>query len=219
MQVGRCASSDAATFFRRLRCCLALAAVGAAVCGAVYSSAALAQEKKSEAKNSKVGSPAKAEDLVLHTRDGLQLALTYYPGAAADEIEQGKGKKTIPIVLLHGLKQSRNDYKDLALGLQKLDYAVIVPDLRGHGGSTRRIGDSRDDTLDAAKMAAESVRPDGDAGHAGGQGLPLAKEQRREVEYRQAGRRRRRDGSVGGPEFRVGRHRRTGAQRGAAARL
>ena len=56
-------------------------------------------------------------------------------------------------MLLHGLKQSRNDYKDLARALQKSGYAVIVPDLRGHGGSTRRIGDSRDDTLDAAKMS------------------------------------------------------------------
>jgi pimeloyl-ACP methyl ester carboxylesterase len=51
------------------------------------------------------------------------------------------------------LKQSRNDYKDLARALQKLGHAVIVPDLRGHGGSTRRKGASRDDTIDAAKMA------------------------------------------------------------------
>jgi pimeloyl-ACP methyl ester carboxylesterase len=125
----------------------------AAAAAATFSAAAFAGQNKPEAKEPKTGSAAKPEDLVVHTHDGLQLALTYYPGVAADEIEQGQGKKTIPIVLLHGLKQSRNDYKDLALALQKTGYAVIVPDLRGHGGSIRRIGDSRDDTLDAAKMA------------------------------------------------------------------
>ncbi len=88
----------------------------------------------------------KPEDLTVQTGDGLYLFLTYYPGL--------RGKQTIPIVLLHGWKQSRNDYKDLALGLQALGYAVIVPDLRGHGESTRMKGGRRDDVLDAAKMPA-----------------------------------------------------------------
>jgi pimeloyl-ACP methyl ester carboxylesterase len=153
MQLGQCASSGV----RRLRCgvwrCILSAAVVAAVLGMAFSSSALAQEKKPEAKSGAAEAPPKLEeDLVRSTHDGLQLALTYYPGAVGDELDQGKGKKTIPIVLLHGLKQSRNDYKDLARALQKSGYAVIVPDLRGHGGSTRRIGHSRDDTLDAAKM-------------------------------------------------------------------
>ncbi len=153
MQFRRCVFWGGRRFPRRLWLSIALAAAVAVVFGVEFSSSVSAQEKKPDTKNGKAGSPAKVEeDLVLRTHDGLQLAVTYYANAG-DELEQGKGKNTIPIVLLHGLKQSRNDYKDLARALQKSGYAVIVPDLRGHGGSTRRIGDSRDDTLDAAKMS------------------------------------------------------------------
>jgi pimeloyl-ACP methyl ester carboxylesterase len=153
MQLGRCASSVAGRFGRGLWRCLVSAVVVAVVFAAAVSSTAFAQQKKPEAKDNKAGSSPKLEnDLVRRTHDGLQLALTYYPGAVGDELEQGKGRKTIPIVLLHGLKQSRNDFKDLARALQKSGYAVIVPDLRGHGDSTRRVGYSRDDTLDAAKL-------------------------------------------------------------------
>jgi hypothetical protein len=133
---------------------IALAVAMAVAFDAAHLSAAVAQEKKPAANSGKVAASNKLEeDLVLHTRDGLQLALTYCPSAASEELQQGKGKKTIPIVLLHGLKQTRNDYRDLAHALQKLGYAVIVPDLRGHGESTRRKGDIRDDILDPAKMA------------------------------------------------------------------
>ena len=86
----------------------------------------------------------KLEDLVLQTGDGLELTLTYYPGT--------KGKQTIPIVLLHMWKQSRNDYKDLAPALQAMGYAVIVPDLRGHGQSTHLNGARKDENLKAATM-------------------------------------------------------------------
>ena len=55
-------------------------------------------------------------------------------------------------MLLHGWKGSRNDYKDLAPALQALGCAVVVPDLRGQGESTRMKGARRDQTLDAAKM-------------------------------------------------------------------
>jgi pimeloyl-ACP methyl ester carboxylesterase len=129
------------------------ATVAAALFGMAFSPTVLAQQQKPDAKDGKAEAPVKLEeDLVRNTRDGLQLTLTYYRGATGDELEEGKGKKTIPIVLLHGLKQNRNDYKDLARALQKSGYAVIVPDLRGHGESTRRKGHSRDDTLDVAKM-------------------------------------------------------------------
>jgi pimeloyl-ACP methyl ester carboxylesterase len=130
-----------------------LAAAVAVVSSTAFQPAALGQEKKPAAKADKGAPPKLEEDLVLQTHDRLNLALTYYAGASIEDLQQGKGKKTIPIVLLHGLKQSRNDYKDLAHALQKAGYAVIVPDLRGHGESTRRRGASRDETLDAAKMA------------------------------------------------------------------
>jgi pimeloyl-ACP methyl ester carboxylesterase len=153
MRFRRCGSTGVRCLPRALWRWLVLAAAVALVSGVGFQPTALGQEKKPAAKSDKGAPPPKLdEDLLLHTRDGLQLAVTYYPPATSEKLQEGLGKKTIPIVLLHGWKQSRNDYKDLAHFLQKRGYAVIVPDLRGHGGSTRRIGASRDDTLDAARM-------------------------------------------------------------------
>jgi pimeloyl-ACP methyl ester carboxylesterase len=150
MYFRRCASAGAGCVSRSLQRWVVLAAAVAVVSGGFQASAP-GQEKKTPAKSEKAAAP-QPEDLVLRTRDGLQLALSYYPAASSEELEAGRGKKTIPIVLLHGLKQSRNDFKDLARYLQKEGHTVIVPDLRGHGGSTRRKGSGRDDALDAAKM-------------------------------------------------------------------
>jgi pimeloyl-ACP methyl ester carboxylesterase len=128
--------------------------------GVTCLTAADGQEKKPTAKNDKAAATERLdEDLVLSTRDGLQLAVMYYPPATSETLQEGLGKKTIPIVLLHGWKQNRNDYKDLARSLQKQGYCVIVPDLRGHGGSTRRKGTGRDDTFDATKMQPNQFGP------------------------------------------------------------
>lgn len=102
-------------------------------------------DKKSERKIAKKEEgPAKPEEVELVTNDRLRLALTYYPG--------DQGKETVPIVLLHMWKQSRADYKDLAVYLQSQGYAVVVPDLRGHGQSTHFKGARRDSELRAATM-------------------------------------------------------------------
>jgi len=69
-----------------------------------------------------------AQQLVRQTSDGLQLSLTYFPGL--------RGKDSIPVVLLHMYKGDGTEFKTLAPYLQRLGHAVIVPDLRGHGGST-----------------------------------------------------------------------------------
>jgi len=95
-------------------------------------------EKKGETTSSKKKDDKKLPHrkiLNFLTDDGLRLTLTYYPGT--------KGKETVPIVLLHMWKQSRVDYKDLALFLQSKGHAVIVPDLRGHGQSTRSKAQKR----------------------------------------------------------------------------
>jgi len=57
----------------------------------------------------------------------LQLATTYYPG--------NNDKDTVPVIILHDLQETGNDYQELALFLQSHGHAVVVPDLRGHGGS------------------------------------------------------------------------------------
>ena len=85
-------------------------------------------------------------EMSLETKDGLQLKATYYP-PIEDTIDEDAGKKvvvkkapavlrqTVPIIMLHEYKGSREDFKEAASRLQAKGHAVIVPDLRGHGGS------------------------------------------------------------------------------------
>ena len=63
--------------------------------------------------------------------DGIRLAATFYPGYA--------DKETIPIILLHDWKGSRKDFEPLLKKLMPLGYAIMIPDLRGHGESTTRL--------------------------------------------------------------------------------
>jgi len=92
----------------------------------------------------KIPPPEEVPDLITPDPDGLKLAATYFPGT--------KGKDTVPILLLHGLGGSGKDYADLALYLQSLGHAVLVPDLRGHGASRKRKGSTIE--LDASRMSA-----------------------------------------------------------------
>ena len=69
------------------------------------------------------------------TVDGVPLAATFYP----TPLEKEAAKEAVPVILLHQFKGSRADYNGLALALQKAGCAVLVPDLRGHGHSTRSI--------------------------------------------------------------------------------
>lgn len=66
------------------------------------------------------------------TKDGFVLRATYYPGTNKED--------SVPIIMVHDYGQhSRAEFHRLALGLQKnRGHAVLVPDLRGHGDSTRR---------------------------------------------------------------------------------
>jgi pimeloyl-ACP methyl ester carboxylesterase len=89
-------------------------------------------------------------DLV--TRDFVSLAAKFYPGAA--------DKDTVTVILLHAFKGSRKDFSVLAPYLAEQGYAVMVPDLRGHGDSTNKLevrgGRQQVVKLDAAKMRANN---------------------------------------------------------------
>jgi pimeloyl-ACP methyl ester carboxylesterase len=99
----------------------------------------------------------------LETLDGLQLKVTYYPPITTAIGESDAGKKivvdkkvtemreTIPIIMLHEYKGSREDYSEAASRLQAMGHAVIVPDLRGHGGSTMFVS--------GRFIAATSLKP------------------------------------------------------------
>ncbi len=70
------------------------------------------------------------QNITLTTRDGVSLGATFYPSLL--------GKEAVPVIMLHQYKGSRADFKDLAAMLQAKGCAVLTPDLRGHGQSTRQ---------------------------------------------------------------------------------
>ncbi len=73
----------------------------------------------------------KEETITLTTSDGVQLQCTYFRGE--------DGRNSIPVILIHGEGGDRGQFDSLARYLQATNKcAVIVPDLRKHGGSTRQ---------------------------------------------------------------------------------
>ncbi len=119
---------------------------------------AVAQNQAVDAKKIKLPKP---QDITLETKDGVHIKVTYFPGGvvqksaqkAKEEFVEKPGKETVPVVLLHGFKGQRGDYEKLAQSLQRQGHAVIVPDLRGHGQSTRRqLINGKEDELDVAQM-------------------------------------------------------------------
>lgn len=69
------------------------------------------------------------EELDLWVSDGLKMHAIFYPGT--------RGKKTVPVIILHEKKAVGSDYEGLALYLQSQGRAVLVPDLRGCGNSNQ----------------------------------------------------------------------------------
>ena len=88
-------------------------------------------------------------DVDLQSDDGLVMKATFYPGTEL--------KQTVPVILLHQWKGERSDFEELALFLQAQGHAVMVPDLRGHGASTRIVSE----VLQSQRtLKAELLRPD-----------------------------------------------------------
>lgn len=108
--------------------------------------------------------PAPVE-IMLKTTDGIHLQCTYFepvdlnpkgpkgPAVAQQaEVEmQEWGHSVIPWILIHDWDGKRQDLFSFAEELQKRgSNAVIVPDLRGHGGST--VADGQPEQLDRTKF-------------------------------------------------------------------
>jgi pimeloyl-ACP methyl ester carboxylesterase len=133
-----------------------LAALLSLAMGLLLSSSLEAQEPKPKAaapaKGAKsadddkdeIPEPVELKGADLLTKDGVSLAATYYPS--------NQGKKAVPVVLLHSFKSDRQEFGDLGEDLQKLGYAVLSPELRGHGGSTAQIVGGATVKIDPAKM-------------------------------------------------------------------
>ncbi|MEM6473244.1 MAG: alpha/beta fold hydrolase [Planctomycetota bacterium] len=72
--------------------------------------------------------PRKVE---LETKDGVKLNGFYFGS--------NRGKKAIPVMLIHGWEGQINVYAKLCVSLQKAGCAVFAFDYRGHGGSREYI--------------------------------------------------------------------------------
>ena len=63
------------------------------------------------------------------SRDGLGLTARDYPAAG--------GEERLPVICLHGLTRNSKDFEDIAPVIASWGRRVIVPDVRGRGGSDR----------------------------------------------------------------------------------
>ncbi len=91
------------------------------------------------------------QDVELQTDDGLRMRATYYGQKAK--------ARAVPVILLHDFKATRNAFAELAPTLQSAGFAVIAPDLRGHGASTKLQVDGRPQReVGAARLSREDVR-------------------------------------------------------------
>lgn len=76
--------------------------------------------------DSKIPDP---EEITRDSKDGVVLKMTYFPGTL--------GKKSAPVILLHGWGGQRGDMEPLAKYLQSLGHTCLSVDLRGHGESVK----------------------------------------------------------------------------------
>ncbi len=87
---------------------------------------------------------AEPQNVKLTAKDKFELAAIYFAGV--------HGKNTPPIILLHDVFGAGEDLTELANFLQRtFGYAVLVPDLRGHGNS-KKTGSIE---IDSAKIGRE----------------------------------------------------------------
>jgi pimeloyl-ACP methyl ester carboxylesterase len=95
---------------------------------------------------------------VLTTDDELSLKVSYFPGM--------DGQESIPVIVIHGLspKSNRREFDQddgLARFLQTtLHCAVIVPDLRGHGESTKWSDALQKKLREARKRPKDALKPE-----------------------------------------------------------
>lgn len=90
--------------------------------------------------------PPPAERLSLTTSDGVALAAWYYPVA-------GDATPKATVIMIHDLEGSHETVEPLSRGLQAAGYAVVAPDLRGHGASMSAVlSGGRSGDLDAKSL-------------------------------------------------------------------
>jgi pimeloyl-ACP methyl ester carboxylesterase len=91
----------------------------------------------------------KMESLELVTKDNVTLRAFYF---ASD-----KGKEAVPVIIVHEWQGQASPYGNLAKSLWEAGCAIIVPELRGHGGSRSYQVAGRQMEFDTARMSKSDV--------------------------------------------------------------
>ena len=102
--------------------------------------------------------PEPVNDVVEVLTDKVLMAYSWFPAGSTKTTPGAaaiNGKDAAAFLLLHDWNSQRSDMFPLAKHLQSAGYAVLVPDLRGHGESTRVTGS--DQTLDYEKFKPAQV--------------------------------------------------------------
>ena len=89
---------------------------------------------------------AGSQDLSVSTKDGQEIKITYFRSTA--------GQDAPVVILLHGKGGNRLIWKTFAEQLQKVEFAVVTVDLRGHGESAGG-GESSDKKQNTAPKKGE----------------------------------------------------------------
>lgn len=123
------------------------AALACLVVALLANSTVSGQDKTKEEDKDKVPDP---ENISLETKDNVTIKATYY----ASKLK----KKAVPIIMLHGWKGNRGEYHIMAGILQNQGYAVICPDLRGHGESlSYKLPNGDVEKFDLEKMKGPDI--------------------------------------------------------------
>ena len=106
---------------------------------------------EARAQDADAKAPPAPVDVSVRTKDGVELNGTYYPS--------NRGKEAVPVILMHGYKETRNKFDRLAKFLQaEHGHAVLAVDFRGHGSSTQQAqtrrghGESRRGQIPSARF-------------------------------------------------------------------
>jgi pimeloyl-ACP methyl ester carboxylesterase len=87
--------------------------------------------------------------LSLMTADGVMLRTMYFPS--------DKGKEAVPVILIHEWQGQASPYGGLVKALWDAGCAVVVPELRGHGGSKEQEVAGRKREFDVSRMGKADV--------------------------------------------------------------
>lgn len=90
-----------------------------------------------------------AKTLSLMTADGVMLRTLYFPS--------DKGKEAVPVILIHEWQGQASPYAGLVKALWDAGCAVVVPELRGHGGSKEQEIAGRKREFDVSRMGKADV--------------------------------------------------------------